>query len=136
MTDQCYASEIRVGDVINGPDGKSTVVGISSIPWINCTNLLRFDFAEGSGNRCWSGLSPTERITRVERTAFTVPFGFVVGNDNQVILSGVFGVVDMGESIEVHHFSRRPLDMEVTSFHKKTINRVMGEFTYTLNPAR
>lgn len=126
----CRASEIKVGDVINGPDGKSTVVGIRNTP-----NRLHFDFAEGRGNRCWTGLIPTEEVPRLKRTDSDMPLGFVIDNDNQVVLSDVFEVVDTGNSIKVRHYINNS-DVEETSFDKKSVNRLMGNFIYTLNPAR
>lgn len=130
MTDKCRANEVKVGDVIKGPDGKSTVIGIR-----DDQGWLDFNFAEGRGNRCWSGLLPTEEVTRLKRTDSDMPLGFVIDNDNQVVLSNVFEVVDTGASIKVRSYSNNS-DVEETSFHKKAVNRLMGNFTYTLNSTR
>lgn len=60
------ASEVQVGDVILGPDGTSTVVGIRTEQ-----GLLKFNFVEGVGNHCWSGLLPEERISRYRKSTDT-----------------------------------------------------------------
>ena len=128
----CQASKVMVGDVIDGPDGRSTVISVRNIPGID---MLQFDFAEGRGNRCWSGLRPTEKVTRLEKTFFDMPLGFVVGRNNEVKISGVFEVVDKGKNLQVNHFLSTVIT-RTTLVPKKDVNRIMGEFTYTLKPAR
>ena len=49
----CRANQIMVGDVVDGPDGKSTVISVRNLLGVD---MLQFDFAEGRGNRCWSGI--------------------------------------------------------------------------------
>ena len=79
--------EIRIGDVVDGPDGPSTVIGIE-----NKNGSLNLDFAEGKGNRCWSVFSE-EDVRRLKLSDNTSLQGFVVDRNGSVI---------QNEVVEVH----------------------------------
>lgn len=122
---QVLAIEVGIGDIIDGPDGLSTVVGIEKED-----GLLRFNFAEGKGNRCWSSLRNDERVALHKQSAEDLHGGFLVNTQGKVVMSGAC-IVRVGDK-EV-----RVVDVYGSEHHikKSTVRHIIGQFTLTLNPA-
>ncbi|MGD0977165.1 MAG: hypothetical protein ABR875_02640 [Minisyncoccia bacterium] len=115
------ASEIRVGDVIDGPDGSSTVSGIR----LDDGGYLCFDFAEGRGNRCWTALRFHHTVTRLQKTECNIPGGFAVGHDGQVMIRDIGSVIADGTTqVEINI-----IDGGLKKINRSKISHIIGNFT-------
>lgn len=122
---QIPANQVGIGDIIDGPDGLSTVVNIE-----RHDGLFRFDFAEGNGNRCWSGLRSNERVPLHQKSTEEYHGGFLVNTQGEVMMPGacIVKVADKVVTIiDVHGAEHR--------IKKSAVRHIIGQFALTLNPA-
>ena len=122
---QIRADQVGIGDVIDGPDGLSTVVDI-----LGKNGLLRFDFAEGKGNRCWSGLSSDEKVLLRKKSTDKYHGGFIVNTQGEVMMSGACVVKVGPQEVRVVDVDGR--DHRI---NRQDIRHIIGQFSLMLNPA-
>ncbi len=116
--EQVIATEIKHGDIIHGPDGKSTVTCIQ-----DGGHLLKFDFAEGKGNRCWSAVPKNCIIGRYRKTDCPIPCGFAVDHKGEVVESYIGEVHDGGIILMITR-----TDATTSKLRKKDIHHISGNF--------
>lgn len=122
---QISADRVGTGDIIDGPDGPSTVVDI-----LKENGFLRFDFAEGKGNRCYSGVNSGDKVLLLKKSTDEYHGGFIVNTQGEVVMTGAYIVKVGAQKVRVVDVNGRE-----HRINRSEIRHIIGQFTLVLNSA-